>query len=262
METRSKPTPFPRVSSWFKPRATRAHLPARHSSIYLCVSDGNGPPIVCNWTLEVGDKTPPTVKCPPDRIIEGVWGVPTPNLTGQVLVEDNCSVASQIKVTQEPPPGTIFGAGVHCIQFTIMDAAGNVTTCRTCIDVRPLVINGLYGSKPTEPVAPASFNLSVTGDLAGTMLVEYFVNGTSIGGGKGAGFQLKWSDVPAGSYEVVAEAFSRGIPTQAGRSRPAYVRISPRQRRPAWADSAGSWPWTGNYTSPWKPWRARNVSWK
>lgn len=200
--------------------------------ITLCVSDGNGPPIVCNWTLEVGDKTPPTVKCPPDRIIEGVWEFQLPNLTGQVLVEDNCSVASQIKVTQEPPPGTLLGAGVHCIQFTIMDAAGNVTTCRTCIDVRPLVINGLYGAKPTEPIAPASFNLSVTGDLAGTMLVEYFVNGTSIGGGKGAGFQLKWSNVPTGSYEVVAEAFSRGIPTQAGRSRPAYVYIAPPTTTP------------------------------
>jgi len=209
--------------------------PAGTHLITLCVTDGNGAPVLCNFRLEIGDHQPPQIQCPPDRVIQK-WEYLLGNLTGNVIVQDNCTPASQIKITQMPPPGTLLTGAHNCIQFTATDAAGNSASCMTYIDLLPVQPAGL---EPTGDflgiktvTAPAKLAIAATGDLEGTSAVEYFANGASIGTGTGADFKLSWNQVGNGTYAVVAEATRKGSPELKRRSEPVYVYVAPAASKP------------------------------
>lgn len=209
--------------------------PAGTYVITLCVTDGNGPPVICTTRLEIGDHQPPRIQCPPDRVIEK-WEYQLGNLTGTVVVQDNCTPKGQIVVTQNPPAGTILTAAHNCIQFTATDAAGNTATCMTYIDLVPVHLVGLEpaggGSGVITATAPASFAIGVAGDIPATSAVEYWVNGVSIGRGAGADFRLSWSGVANGSYVVTAEATSKAASDLRRHSQPAYVYVGPAAVQP------------------------------
>lgn len=190
--------------------------PAGMHIVTVCVSDGNGAPVVCNIRVEVGDLTPPQLKCPPDFTIDKFSYV-VPNFLTQIMVTDNCSTTAQIKLTQEPPAGTVLGAGHHCIKITAMDAAGNSVSCLVCIDVLPIQLfvgNSIpIVGNTVASTAPADLTLSILGNLTDTRRVEYFVDGKSIGTGGGNGFKLDWRKVAQGTYQVVAQAEGPGTST-------------------------------------------------
>ncbi|HAM71916.1 MAG TPA: hypothetical protein DCM86_09765 [Verrucomicrobiales bacterium] len=202
-------------------------FPPGSYTLTLCVSDGNGPPVLCTTTLLIGDQTPPTLQCPPDLTVEA-WQYVLPDMTGEVIVSDHCTPAGAIHITQEPPAGTILFAGKNCIRFTATDGAGNTAQCITCITVVPIQVTGLAtGFVALPPPAPARFELGVTGDLSNTSEVEYFANDASLGFGAGAGFALPWGDVPEGTYEVFAEALHKGPPGVRYRSASVFVQVGP-----------------------------------
>ncbi len=198
-------------------------------TVTLCVTDGFGAPVICEMTLEMGDHTPPSLQCPPDRTVD-VWPKGLPNLLGQLVVSDNCSPPQKIILTQQPPPGSPITNSPTCITFTATDEAGNVATCTTCINFLPVHLRGFEGLADIvgtfTTVAPASFTLSVDGDIANTSGVEYFVNDLSIGTGKDIDFRLPWSNVPAGSYAIVAEARNADTPPLKLRSSTVYLYLA------------------------------------
>src|SRR5205814_1241938 len=58
-----------------------------------------------------------------------------PNVLSGVTVNDGCSAAGEITVTQSPAAGTLVGLGAHTITVTATEAAGNSATCTTIFTV-------------------------------------------------------------------------------------------------------------------------------
>jgi len=172
--------------------------------------------------VEIGDKTPPQVKCPPDKVIIGFQGT-IPAITNLVVASDNCTPTNQLVITQKPPPGTGIGVGTNCITVTVQDAAGNIATCQTCIIVSPIAIDPNIGVKPFT--APADIPITVETDPKLTASVAYFANGAPIGTSAPPRFSFTWTKVPQGSYEVRAQATS--ITGDTANSEPAFLVVDP-----------------------------------
>lgn len=218
------------VSATPTPVQTVQNFTPGNHVITVCVSDGNGPLVICSMKLDVGDHQPPAMICPPGQTVEK-WELPLPNYAALLSVSDNCTPLAGIRVIQEPAAGTVLGPGSTSVRFTARDAAGNSSICVMPIEVAPLRIVGLEAALSFPGLrgftAPAEFGLGVAGDLPNTAAVEYFVNGSSIGSGTGAGFKLLWSKVAAGTYSVVAEGTRAGQPNVRSRSAPVYVLVLP-----------------------------------
>lgn len=92
------------------------------------VTDVTGKTATCSFTVTVQDTQKPVLNCPPDFTQandKGKCGAfvfyPKPTFS------DNCAVAD---FKLEPPPGSFFDVGVSPITATVVDKAGNISTCR------------------------------------------------------------------------------------------------------------------------------------
>ncbi len=99
--------------------------------------------------LFFGDTTPPTVNCPPPAVVTlsanltglQVCKAPVPDFRSKVTFTDNCpgplSAVGGVGgvVTQDPPPGTLVGPGVHEVVCSVADSRGNVGMCATTFTV-------------------------------------------------------------------------------------------------------------------------------
>jgi hypothetical protein len=101
--------------------------------------------------LFFGDTTPPVVNCPPPAVVTlganastvgnvRVCKAPVPDFRSKTTFTDNCPGGSNLAgaggvVTQEPPPGTLVGPGVHEVTLSVADARGNVGSCVTTFTV-------------------------------------------------------------------------------------------------------------------------------
>lgn len=85
-----------------------------------------------------GDVSPPLVTCREDTVVRQLGNdvclTRVPNLTNQVTVEDNCPLQN-FDVTQDPPPNTMVGPGIHIITLYAEDARGNVGFCEVVFEV-------------------------------------------------------------------------------------------------------------------------------
>jgi hypothetical protein len=113
--------------------------------ILVTATDEGGNTAECVTILEVVDRSPPSVSCPPETtlLIEGECVSFIPDIAAEVVVEDNCSEPGAILVTQEPPPGTEVGPGQHLVIVIATDEAGNEGVCDaivTVIDIVPPTI--------------------------------------------------------------------------------------------------------------------------
>lgn len=94
--------------------------------------------------IVVIDTTPPTIEpyalASPLHVDENCQAV-VPDLTLDAIAIDNCDAA--ISWTQDPPAGTLVGAGVTSIVLTAADVAGNLSTQIvevTALDVTPPIL--------------------------------------------------------------------------------------------------------------------------
>ncbi|HPG08302.1 MAG TPA: HYR domain-containing protein [Saprospiraceae bacterium] len=100
------------------------------NTVTLTVRDLAGNSRTCTSIVTIRDATPPTIgRCPDpfDLVLDGSCEAMVPDYTPIVLFDDNC--IDQDIVTQVPAPGTLLGAGMYTMQFTISDAAGNSDQC-------------------------------------------------------------------------------------------------------------------------------------
>ena len=104
----------------------------------LRVTDSDGATAEDSVAVAVGlDTVPPVVECPSDRTIPAGEGCRAriPNLLEGLIASDNCTAASALVKQQKPAAGTVVRCGNHVVTLTVVDAAGNRTTCSATVRV-------------------------------------------------------------------------------------------------------------------------------
>lgn len=107
-------------------------------AITLRVTDAHGASAEDFVSVGVGgDTTAPVVECPANRTVPaGERGrALVPNFLEGLVVSDNCTAAAALVKEQTPAAGTIVSCGTHSVTLTVVDAAGNRTTCSTALSV-------------------------------------------------------------------------------------------------------------------------------
>lgn len=106
-------------------------FPPGTNVVTMLVTDPSGAAAACTtWVIVLPDTTPPSLMC---KGIIKLYASQNCEATLPALMpgsmSDNCTPASQLAVTQNPPPGTVLGLGVHYVLLTVTDAAGNSAVC-------------------------------------------------------------------------------------------------------------------------------------
>jgi hypothetical protein len=204
-------------------------LPLGAHTLTYCVSDGYGPLVICKTIYNVGDLVPPVLHCPPDYKICGVQKYTIPfliKLPG-FSVSDNCSKTNEIKITQSPAPGTVVGQGTTCITLTATDAAGNTSTCQTCVTVKFICVD--IDFLPTALVEGSDLPVHFqTAD--DTKVVTLFVDGEEVGRSATPPFEIKWTKMPGGIHTLWAQA--QGSSGESELSDAVTVLVSPGKSTP------------------------------
>lgn len=100
--------------------------------VTLTVTDEEGNNVDCQFTALLSDTTAPTVNCPADfnLAMNSSCQYTIPDITGMVTGTDNCSIFSNMTITQSPMAGST-GSGTTNILITLFDDQGNLNTCIT-----------------------------------------------------------------------------------------------------------------------------------
>ena len=101
-------------------------------TVNIWVSDAASNVTRCVVALEVVDRTPPTLSGP-DEVFRRVGtncAALVPDLRGRVQASDNCTPAGQLIFTQMPAAGSVVEAGLHELEVTATDRAGNSASVR------------------------------------------------------------------------------------------------------------------------------------
>lgn len=105
-----------------------------NTQITMTVTDEENNVNTCSFFAVVVDDTDPTVTCPStyDIAINSSCQYLIPDLSGQVSGSDNCSVFSNMTISQNPMAGSTDG-GLTAVLITLTDEQGNNGTCITLI---------------------------------------------------------------------------------------------------------------------------------
>lgn len=120
---------------------TNATLTAAFSAgthtLTLTVSDPCGDSAQDTVIVSSGDTTPPTITGPSSVAATDRNGCEAkmPDLRGSVVVNDNCTPANELSITQSPAAGITVGSGQYEVTMTVADAAGNTASCIITITV-------------------------------------------------------------------------------------------------------------------------------
>ncbi|MEX2483293.1 MAG: HYR domain-containing protein [Brumimicrobium sp.] len=99
--------------------------------ITLTAEDEAGNTNSCDFEITLVDTTSPQVTCPPD-ITESAdtdCEFSVPDYTTSTAATDNCYSMGDFTITQNIVSGTILNTGVHQIEMSVEDPAGNIGTC-------------------------------------------------------------------------------------------------------------------------------------
>ncbi len=109
-------------------------------------TDNAGNTATCTFLVRISDEERPViVTCPPSRNVltssngTGDCTGMVPDMTAALQATDNCTVSSNISVTQMPLPGTSFGAqhnDTRLVTFTATDESGNTQSCQTTLTLK------------------------------------------------------------------------------------------------------------------------------
>lgn len=94
------------------------------------IEDAAGFSTTCSFDVIVTDEAAPEISCPENFTIgvgnEGSYTLPDFWEQEEVTATDNCTISNH---SQNPTAGTVLPLGVHTIEFSVEDAAGNISTC-------------------------------------------------------------------------------------------------------------------------------------
>jgi parallel beta-helix repeat protein len=144
-------------------------------SVTLIVVDSSGASNTCSATITVLDQTPPTIACPPTKIVNadaGKCSASNVNL-GTPTVSDNCGVAG---ITGNAPAS--FPVGTNTVTWTVTDVHGNTNSCQQLVIVNdnqpPAITCPAPVTVPCASAVPAPDTSLVTAaDNCGTVTVSF-----------------------------------------------------------------------------------------
>jgi hypothetical protein len=120
-------------------------FPLGTTTVEFTVTDDFGNTTSCMFDVTVVDTEAPVITtCPPNRDIQtssdgsGDCLAEVPNLIDELIAEDNCSLAADLTITQDPVTGTAFGGAhndIEVVTMTVEDEAGNSNTCEVYLTV-------------------------------------------------------------------------------------------------------------------------------
>ncbi len=111
---------------------------SENQTLTLSVSDAAGNIASCSFDLLIDDTTAPLMDCSnlPNAVnandnCQYVLG----DYTIDLILQDNCDLQS---VTQNPAPGSTVNLGSILLEFTAVDAYGNISTCEHLLQIEDL----------------------------------------------------------------------------------------------------------------------------
>jgi gliding motility-associated-like protein len=137
-------------------------FPLGYSSIIWTITDNSGNSIQANQSVRVVDNTPPTITTPPTVTVNANASCTATNvILGTPVTADNCQV---VTVINNAP--TSYSVGTTPVTWTVIDAAGNVTTA-----IQNVIVNDV--TAPIISCPAAVINKNNTPGVCG-----YIVQGT------------------------------------------------------------------------------------
>lgn len=144
----------------------------------------------CNFQLTLIDTIAPQLDCPASINVSAnndcEWIVT--DLSADVLVDDNCTSASNFTFSQSINVGNILPVGLHNITFTATDESGNASSCL-------IELNVVDNDAPTIVTCPTS--VSLLADVACSAILPDYVNLVDAIDNCTAANDLIWSQSPA-----------------------------------------------------------------
>jgi hypothetical protein len=101
-------------------------------NVTVTATDAAGNSTNCVVPVTVLDRTPPTISCPGNLVVNTDPGLCTAVVNFTATASDNCAVAS---FSCTPPSGYAFPKGTNAVVCAATDPSGNVTTCTFTIVV-------------------------------------------------------------------------------------------------------------------------------
>ncbi len=115
------------------------------SVVALTASDGINV-TTAKTTVMVGDHLAPVLTCfdtgpvVNGQIVVRAFEAVVPDLATGTTAVDNVTPTQALMKSQSPPAGTVLQQGVHPVEVTITDQAGNAGRCRTLLNVDAVVV--------------------------------------------------------------------------------------------------------------------------
>jgi PKD repeat protein len=188
-------------------------FPKGSTTIHCTAQDTSGNAASCTFVVTVMDAERPVIdSCAPAVTVSAGANcmAAVPDVTGQVIASDNCTMADDLTISQVPPAGTLVGPGLTTVTVTVTDADGNASQCTTdfiVVSSAPLITALTGPSGPLALGSPASVTVNFTdADLNQPHTVVFgWDDGTSdavsLGAGTGTATQTH-TYAAAGVYTV------------------------------------------------------------
>jgi gliding motility-associated-like protein len=142
--------------------ATGSAFPVGTTVVTHSATDASGNTVSCSFNVVVTDNITPTISCPATQTISlnSTCTASIPDYTSMAIAADNCTVSSNLIITQSPAAGTLVsGSGTTVVTLTVQDQAGNTSNCA-------FNLNRVDNSAPTM-VCPTNITTNVSGISCG-----------------------------------------------------------------------------------------------
>jgi hypothetical protein len=110
-------------------------FPVGTTTINYSVTDANGNTGTASQTVTVIDNTPPVISCPANITLEPTCPTGAIATWTPPVGTDNCPSAVTTR-TAGAAPGTVFPIGTSTVTYTVVDAAGNSSSCSFTVTVK------------------------------------------------------------------------------------------------------------------------------
>lgn len=111
--------------------------------ITIIVTDESGNIDSCAFTIELDDRTDPTIACPGNIVeyLDGTCNAAIGDYTSLAQVSSECNTGSSIAVNQVPASGTVLNGHntMQTVTLTATDGSGNTTSCDFVVTVEDSV---------------------------------------------------------------------------------------------------------------------------
>lgn len=183
-------------------KASGTMFPIGVTTVTVTAKDAANNTSVATFTVSVTDTQKPVMQSAVSKLVlntDASGKAVLPDYTKQMTVTDNVGV---IAIEQTPPAGTLLSGGTVVVSWSAHDAAGNVATSESTVEVResPRIVTQ---PKPIQVRANANVSFAVEAEGYGELSYQWKRNGVEVSGGTQATLNLKGVQLAqTGTYNV------------------------------------------------------------